>query len=321
MKNVPQLDAPFGLGTFAESDGATFPGLFVGGKVLDLSAEIPGIHTVLDLFEQWSDVVPRLKTIAERSDAPWLSAADLIPHPPLQPRQIFQAGANYRTHVIDLAVAHKDPTDSRSDDEVREETAALMDRRVEQNLPYVFIGVPSALSGAESDIVVPDWVTQADWELELAVVIGKPTYRVSIDEAMASVAAYAIANDITARDAVFRADMPGIGTDWQRSKNCPTFTPLGPVLVPAEFVDAAELRLTLDLNGKTMQDESTQDMIFGVPELISYISQATQLLPGDVLLTGSPAGNGMHWGRLLQTGDVITSSITGLGTQRNTVVA
>ncbi|MFD0203643.1 MULTISPECIES: fumarylacetoacetate hydrolase family protein [Saccharothrix] len=139
---------------------------------------------------------------------------------------------------------------------------------------------------------------------------------------MRHVAGYTIANDLTARDLVFRPDMREIGTDWLRSKNAPGFTPLGPYLVPAEFVgDPSDLRLTLKLNGETMQDESTEDMIFDVARMVSYASQTTTLLPGDLVLTGSPAGNGMHHGRLLRDGDVMESTITGLGVQRTRCVA
>jgi 2-keto-4-pentenoate hydratase/2-oxohepta-3-ene-1,7-dioic acid hydratase in catechol pathway len=106
-----------------------------------------------------------------------------------------------------------------------------------------------------------------------------------------------------------------------RSKNAPGFTPLGPYLVPAEFVgDPGDLQVTLTLNGQTMQDESTKDMLFGVARLISYISQYAVLWPGDLVLTGSPAGNGMHWGRLLRDGDVMEGTITGLGGQRTRCV-
>jgi 2,4-diketo-3-deoxy-L-fuconate hydrolase len=116
--------------------------------------------------------------------------------------------------------------------------------------------------------------------------------------------------------------MPAIGTDWLRSKNAPGFTPLGPWIVPAESTaDPGDLRVTLKLNGETMQDESTKDMLFGVARLVSYISRTSQLLPGDLVLTGSPAGNGIHWGRLLRDGDVMEGSITGLGVQRTRCVA
>jgi 2-keto-4-pentenoate hydratase/2-oxohepta-3-ene-1,7-dioic acid hydratase in catechol pathway len=186
----------------------------------------------------------------------------------------------------------------------------------------VFIGLPSAITGPYDDVVLPSWCAQPDWELELTAVIGAPAHRVSPEEALRHVAGYTIANDLTARDLVFRPDMREIGTDWLRAKNAPGFTPLGPYLVPAEFVaDPSDLRLTLKLNGETMQDESTEDMIFDVARVVSYASQTTTLLPGDLVLTGSPAGNGVHHGRLLRDGDVMESTITGLGVQRTRCVA
>jgi 2-keto-4-pentenoate hydratase/2-oxohepta-3-ene-1,7-dioic acid hydratase in catechol pathway len=197
-----------------------------------------------------------------------------------------------------------------------------MDRRAAEDLPYVFIGLPSAVTGPYDDVVLPSWARQPDWELELAAVIAKPAHRVSVEEALDHVAGYTIANDLTDRATVFRRDMPAIGTDWLRSKNAPGFTPLGPWIVPAESVgDPGDLRVTLKLNGRTMQDESTKDMLFGVARLVSYASQSAQLLPGDLVLTGSPAGNGIHWGRLLRDGDVMEGSITGLGVQRTRCVA
>jgi len=219
-------------------------------------------------------------------------------------------------------VAHRDPADDRSEEERRAEAAEIMDRRAAEDLPYVFIGLPSAITGPYDDVVLPSWAEKPDWELELAVVIGEPAYQVSVEEALEHVAGYTIANDLTDRATVFRRDMPAIGTDWLRSKNAPGFTPLGPWIVPAESIaDPGDLRVTLKLNGETMQDESTKDMLFGVARLVSYISRTSQLLPGDLVLTGSPAGNGIHWGRLLRDGDVMEGSITGLGVQRTRCAA
>jgi 2-keto-4-pentenoate hydratase/2-oxohepta-3-ene-1,7-dioic acid hydratase in catechol pathway len=243
-------------------------------------------------------------------------------HAPVQPRQIFQAGANYRQHVIDLEVAHRGPDDPRSPEQARAEIAALMDRRAREDQPYVFIGLPSSITGPYDEVALPAWAAKPDWELELAVVIGRRAHRVAAENALDRVAGYTIANDLTDRASVFRPDMPAIGTDWLRSKNAPGFTPLGPYLVPAEFVgDPGDLQVTLTLNGQTMQDESTKDMLFGVARLISYISQYAVLWPGDLVLTGSPAGNGLHWGRLLRDGDVMEGTITGLGGQRTRCVA
>ena len=116
--------------------------------------------------------------------------------------------------------------------------------------------------------------------------------------------------------------MPRIGTDWFRGKHAPGVLPTGLWLVPADRVgDPQDLRITLTLNGEVMQDESTEDMLFGVARLVSAASQTVPLLPGDLLLTGSPAGNGIPHGRLLRAGDVMESTITGLGVQRVACVA
>jgi 2-keto-4-pentenoate hydratase/2-oxohepta-3-ene-1,7-dioic acid hydratase in catechol pathway len=186
----------------------------------------------------------------------------------------------------------------------------------------VFTGAVSALCGAYDDVVLPAGTTKNDFELELAAVIGRPAHRVSRADALSHVVGYTIVNDITTREWVWRRDLPELGTDWFRSKNSPTFLPTGPYVVPAEFVgDPMDLQITLRLGGEVMQDESTKDMIFDVAQLVSYCSQIATLLPGDLVLTGSPAGNGMHWGRLLRPGDVMESEITGLGRQRNGCVA
>ena len=134
------------------------------------------------------------------------------------------------------------------------------------------------------------------------------------------VAGYTIVNDITARTLVPRNDIAMMGTDWFRAKNQPTFFPTGPYVVPKRFVpDPAKLRIRLSLNGTLMQDALADDLLFDIPSLIAYASSVAVLLPGDVLITGSPAGNGSHWGRYLRDGDVMEAEISGLGIQRSTV--
>ncbi|WP_406441605.1 fumarylacetoacetate hydrolase family protein [Streptomyces sp. NBC_00631] len=313
---------PFALGTFSAEDGNPFPGLLARGRVLDLSrALVWAPSSVRAVVERWEETLPALHGLADDDTLDRRPLEGLRVHAPIEPRQIFQSGANYRQHVIDLEVAHRSPDDPRTAEQARAEIAAVMDRRAAEDLPYVFIGLPTAVTGPYDDVVLPDWAEQPDWELELAAVISRPAYRVPVGEALSHVAGYTIANDLTDRAAVFRRDMPAVGTDWMRSKNAPGFTPLGPWLVPAgSITDPGDLRITLRLNGETMQDESTKDMLFGVARLLSYVSQTAQLLPGDLVLTGSPAGNGMHWGRLLRDGDVMEGSITGLGTQRTRCV-
>ncbi|MEU7109677.1 fumarylacetoacetate hydrolase family protein [Streptomyces sp. NPDC046215] len=318
------LPVPFALGTFSTPGQAAFPGLVAGDQVLDLSrALVSAPHSVRALLERWEEELPALAALARdgaHQDRQALSG--LRVHAPVEPRQVFQSGANYRQHVIDLEMAHRPPDDPRAEEEARAAVADLMDRRAAEDLPYVFTGLPSAITGPYDDVVLPAWCEKPDWELELAAVISRPAHRVPVEEALSYVAGYTIANDLTDRATVFRRDMPAIGTDWLRSKNAPGFTPLGPYLVPAAFVtDSSDLRVTLKLNGETMQDESTKDMLFGVARLISYASRTARLLPGDLLLTGSPAGNGIHRGRLLRDGDVMEGTITGLGAQRTRCVA
>ncbi|MER6063775.1 fumarylacetoacetate hydrolase family protein [Streptomyces sp. NPDC001792] len=323
MAMLAQPAGPFALGTFSAQDGESFPGLLANDRVLDLRSALDWVPSDLRaVLERWEETLPVLRTLADDDSLGRLPLEGLRVHAPIEPRQIFQSGANYRQHVIDLEVAHRSPDDPRTVEEARAEIAAVMDRRAAEDLPYVFIGLPSAITGPYDDVVLPAWAEKPDWELELAAVVAKPAYRVTVEEALEYVAGYTIANDLTNRATVFRRDMKAIGTDWLRCKNAPGFTPLGPWLVPAESIaDTGDLRVTLKLNGETMQDESTKDMLFGVARLVSYASQTAQLLPGDLVLTGSPAGNGIHWGRLLRDGDVMEGSITGLGVQRTRCVA
>lgn len=320
----PLFAGAFALATLSVPDGSAFPALVTpDGLAVDLRIAFDeGRLTVLNLLERWETALPRLRELAGDTGSDRRPLTDFRVHAPVEPRQVLQSGANYRQHVIDLHVAHRDPSDGRSEEEARAEAARIMDRRAADDLPYVFIGLPSAITGPYDDVTLPAWAEKPDWELELAVVIGRAAHQVSVEEALEYVAGYTIANDLTDRATVFRRDMPQIGTDWLRSKNAPGFTPLGPWIVPAESIaDPGDLRVTLKLNGETMQDESTADMIFDVARMVSYASQAARLLPGDLVLTGSPAGNGMHWGRLLREGDVMDGSVTGLGAQRTRCVA
>ncbi|MFH9402346.1 fumarylacetoacetate hydrolase family protein [Streptomyces sp. NPDC017638] len=315
---------PFALATLSLPDEPAFPALVTpDGRAVDLRVAFDDRElTVRGLLEVWDTAAARLAALAGDGSAEKRPLSEFRVHAPVEPRQVFQSGANYRQHVIDLHVAHRAPGDDRPEEERRAEAAEIMDRRAAEDLPYVFIGLPSAITGPYDDIVLPAWAEQPDWELELAAVIGRTAHRVSVEEAPDHVAGYTIANDLTDRATVFRRDMPQIGTDWLRSKNAPGFTPLGPWIVPSGSIPhPGDLRLSLKLNGETMQDESTRDMIFDVARMVSYASQTARLLPGDLVLTGSPAGNGMHWGRLLRDGDVMDASITGLGAQRTRCVA
>jgi 2-keto-4-pentenoate hydratase/2-oxohepta-3-ene-1,7-dioic acid hydratase in catechol pathway len=308
------------LARLADGD-QVFPALVSRDRVLDLSgwSALGSPRDTRDLLDRWDDVLPVLDETARTADG-WRPLAGLSVLAPVEPRQVFQAGANYRTHVIDIAVAHADGSDGRTVEQVRADAVAEMDTRL-QHPPYVFQGLPSAICGAYDDVVLPLDGQQPDWELELAAVIGRRARRVSPDEALDVVAGWTIVNDLTLRERIFRRDAPALGADWLAAKNSPTFLPTGPVLVPRAAVpDAGDLRIRLELNGEVMQDESTKDMLFDVARVVAHCSTVATLLPGDLVLTGSPAGNGLPRGRLLRAGDVMTSSITGLGAQANRCV-
>lgn len=306
-----RLEAPFALARFHDED-STALGVVAGDRIRRLSAADLGAAGLNDFLAapDWD----RIGALVS-SDGEWMPLADVTLTAPVEPRQVLQAGANYREHVIELVAAGLTSNSDRTPDEARAFAAAMMDDRAANGEPYFFIGLPACVVGDDVPLVLPAYSEVHDWELELAVVIGREAFRVSREDALDHVAGYTIVNDITTRDLVFRKDMKEIGTDWYRAKNAPGFLPTGPFLVPAPFVDATDLHVRLDLNGQTMQDASTSDLLFDIPALISGASQTMPLLPGDILLTGSPAGNGQHWKRFLRDGDVMTGSIAGLGTQ------
>lgn len=308
------LRAPYALARFHVDDTVRL-GVVAGGRIRALGPDELGTTDLNAFLEQAPESWERLAVAAAQADG-WVDVDSVRFAAPVAPRQVLQTGANYRTHVIDLVVAGRAATDPRPIEELRAWAADMMDTRAREGIPYFFIGLPSAVVGADETLTLPGYSDQHDWELELAVVIGKPAFRIGPDAALDHVAGYTIVNDITTRDLVFRQDMKEIGTDWYRAKNAPGFLPTGPFLVPAAFVpDPGRLRIVLELNGRTMQDATTDDLLFDIPRLISAASQNMPLLPGDLLLTGSPAGNGIVHGRMLRDGDVMTAQIEGLGTQ------
>jgi len=302
---------PFALARYREGD-AVHLGLVAGDRIRplgDADLGAPGLNAFL-AAPDWD----RLAGLAQ-AEGPWRPLGEVVLTAPVEPRQVLQTGANYREHVIELVAAGLTNNTDRTPEEAREFAARMMDDRAANGEPYFFIGLPACVVGDDVALALPPYSEVHDWELELAVVIGREAFRVSRADAAAHIAGYTIVNDITTRDLVFRKDMKEIGTDWYRAKNAPGFLPTGPFLVPASFVDASDLNVRLELNGQVMQDASTSDLLFDIAALVSGASQTMPLLPGDILLTGSPAGNGQHWKRFLRDGDVMTGSIAGLGTQ------
>ena len=185
--------------------------------------------------------------------------------------------------------------------------------------PIVFMKATSALTGPNDRVQLPRGSVRGDWEVELGVVIGKPAKYVTEAEALDHVAGYTIVNDVSERG--FQMDRGG---QWTKGKSCDSFAPVGPWLVtPDAVADPQDLDLSLTLNGTLMQAGNTGRMIFGVAHVISYLSQMMSLQPGDIIATGTPPGVGMGMSppRYLMDGDVMESSVAGLGRQRQRVVA
>lgn len=185
--------------------------------------------------------------------------------------------------------------------------------------PVMFMKAVSAICGPNDPIVIPRGSEKTDWEVELAVVIGRRAKHVSRDEAMGHVAGFAITNDVSERD--FQIERQG---QWTKGKSCDSFGPIGPWLVtPDEVGDPQNLKMWLRVNGETMQEGSTATMVYGVSHLVSYLSDFMTLHPGDVISTGTPPGVGLGLKppRYLKAGDVVELGIEGLGSQRQEVTA
>jgi len=231
---------------------------------------------------------------ANQSNLPLVPEGSRIGPPVARPSKIVCIGLNYADHA--------------------KETGATPPPE-----PVIFLKSTTSFVGPFDNIMIPRGSVKTDWEVELAVVIGKKASYVEEDEAMDYVAGYVLHNDVSERE--FQIERSGT---WDKGKGCDTFAPTGPYLVTKDEIDDVDnLRLWLSVNGKTMQDGTTANFIFKLPFIISYTSQFMTLLPGDIISTGTPAGVGlgMKPNVYLKPGDVVELGIDGLGSSRQTVVA
>lgn len=219
-----------------------------------------------------------------------ISSKSRIGSPIDRPSKIICIGLNYRKHAAEAGMAVPE-------------------------VPIIFMKATSSLCGPFDPIFIPKNSVKTDWEVELAVVIGRRAKYVNKEDALEYVAGYCVHNDVSERDFQLHH-----GGQWVKGKSADHFAPLGPVLVTADEVpDPHNLRLWLKLNGKILQDSNTSDLVFDIPTLISHLSQYMTLLPGDVISTGTPAGVGMGLKpepKYLQPGDVVELGIDGLGVSR-----
>ena len=326
------VDTEFKLGTFARNGGDPFVGLVLAEKIYPLSgvAEAYGKRGptttagIQEMLDDWDANFEALCAIAEfvadggRDPADWVGAtslADLQSLPPiLKPSKMIYAAANYGGHIREMLNAGTARTD--------EERENMLDRDKARVRPYSFLKAPSSLAGAFDDIVIPTQYAKIDWEVELALAIGRPAKRVAAEHALNHVAGYMTTNDVTARDGQGRPDWPTLRTDWFTGKSHDTFAPMGPYFVPAAFVpDYRTVQLTLKVNGETKQDDPAGEMVFSAEEQIEHASAQLTLHPGDIISTGTPEGVGLGQGTYLNAGDIDEAEAAGLGAQRCRVVA
>ena len=241
-------------------EGQEKPGIHLDGKNYDLSVFVKDYDE--NFFEQ--NGLEKLAGIVNEKKLPLVEDGQRIGSPIARPSKILCIGLNYAKHAKETGAAI--PTE-----------------------PILFMKSTSSLTGPFDNIIIPKNSEKTDWEVELGVVIGKKASYVSEEEAMNYVAGYVLHNDVSER--AFQLERGGT---WDKGKGCDSFAPLGPWLVTKdEIQNPHRLRLWLSLNGKMMQDSNTDDLIFNIPQLISYSSQFMTLLPGDVISTGTPAGVGL----------------------------
>ncbi|RME69517.1 MAG: FAA hydrolase family protein [Chloroflexi bacterium] len=285
------------LVTYLASTGPRL-GALVDGQVVDLPQAAQGdlpaaMAEFLALGEEGLGAARRAVESAPASAVvgPVEGVKLLAPVP--APSKVIAVGLNYRDHCDEVGMAYP-------------------------KSPVLFAKFPSAVIGPGDEIRWdPALTRQVDYEAELAVVIGRRARRVSVEEAMAYVGGYTACNDVSARDLQF-ADQ-----QWVRGKSLDTFCPLGPVLVtPDEIPDPHNLAIKCELNGVVMQDSRTSELLFGVPELVAFCSRAFTLLPGDVIVTGTPPGVGMARSPqvFLKHGDTVTVEVEGIGRLTNRCV-
>ena len=306
----------YSLLTYA-APGGPEAGLLLGERVIPLSS-VEGVdgRSVLELLERWESVRPALECAAASTPPTQgrpLGELQLL-SPVLYPTAIYCAAANYRDHMRAMAMRLGQPDEP--------------DPHELDIKPYHFV-VPgrTCICGPADPIRLPGHGRQIDWEVELVAVIGSRAKNVSIDEALQHVAAYTIGNDISVRDRQF-IKIPNVATesvfrnDFIGMKGFDQSCAVGPWLTPSGQIDNPQhLRLQTWIDDEPMQDSSTSNMVFTIAEQIAYLSSRVTLLPGDLVMTGTPAGTGMERDRFLRAGETVRMRVEGVGELRQQVVA
>jgi 2-keto-4-pentenoate hydratase/2-oxohepta-3-ene-1,7-dioic acid hydratase in catechol pathway len=300
--------AGYKLATYQSADGPR-AGLVIDDKIFDAAKLTgkPAYSSVLGIIEDWSKAQGVLKAAAAKPGRNKPVAKAKLLAPLLWPSAIYCAGANYQDHANEMAAKDNRPPPADP------HTLGLES--------WHFLKAPRSIAHPGATVKISNYSQKMDWEVELAAVIGKPAKNVPQAKALSYVAGYTIANDLSARDRGRRPHIPDTSpfkADWVAHKSFDGSCPLGPWIVLASAIkDPQNLGLKLWVNGTVKQDSNTSLMIFNLAEQIAHLSSRITLHPGDLILTGTPAGVGAGRGEFLKAGDVVKLWIEGIGELSN----
>lgn len=325
----------FKLATLAGNPGRPFAAIVLGDTALDIAAVYPpyrqsprgkagpltDTHSLMGLLEGWDHNFPVLQEMVafieeEGLASPRFAAtggrlAALRVLPPIsRPGKILNAAQNFQQHVDEMLRAGMTPAGGPK-----------FTGEKSTSRPYLFLKAPSVLAGAYDDIAVPRGMEKIDWEAEIACAIWKGGKRIKADRALAHVAGFMTANDVSCRDIQIRPDRPGLRSDWLGGKSHDNFAPMGPFFTPAAFVrNHMNLFIHLTVSGDVKQNGNTSQFIYTPEEQIEYASSILTLEPGDIFVCGTCGGVGQGTNTFLKVGDVMETEVEGLGKMRNCFV-
>jgi 2-keto-4-pentenoate hydratase/2-oxohepta-3-ene-1,7-dioic acid hydratase in catechol pathway len=300
------------LATYQAANGPR-AGIIIGDSVFDAASLTgrPSYASVLGLLEDWPRAGDAIQTAMRTNPANGFPlAATHLRAPVLWPSAIYCAGANYRDHALEMAKRLGRPLDP--------------DPKASGGAPWHFLKASRCVTDPGATVAATSYSKKLDWEVELAAVIGRPTRNIPVERALDCVAGYTCANDLSARDLSKRpeaSEKSPFHFDWTCQKSFDGSCPLGPWIVPADDIpDPQDLFLKLWVNDVLKQDSNTSEMIFTLADQIAHLSRGMTLYPGDLILTGTPAGVGTGRGEFLNSGDVVKIEIERIGTLSNRIV-
>ncbi len=298
IKSVSSVRSPSDCGILADEGLIDIPSVWQGPNPP---------RSVKEILQRNSACLAKLAELADSAEVftPLDSVKLLAPIP--RPGKVIALAGNYSEHIREAGL-----------------TLGLSDSPRQTTVPRPFLMPPTVITGPGEQIPWPAYSEKIDYEIELAVIIGKKAKRISPDNALDAVASYTICNDVSARSVTFaknRAERPWDEFyDWLNGKWADGFLPMGPYLLTADEIDDVQnLQMQLTVNGRVRQNANTSQMIYPVADIVSFLSHIMTLEPGDVIATGTPAGVAMATGKFLQPGDRIECTIEKLGTLTNTL--